>query len=101
MSIRRIPIWLILIIVSIVAHAILSWKIGRDIEFTVTQPVENEIRLSVSRPPQPRALERPPPDEMLEFEEDVELEPPEILVRPQAVTPPPPDVPVALTAGDR
>lgn len=98
MSIRRIPIWLILIIVSIVAHAILSWKIGRDIEFTVTQPVENEIRLSVSRPPQPRALERPPPDEMLEFEEDVELEPPEILVRPQAVTPPPPDVPVALTA---
>ena len=98
MSIKRIPLWLVLLVISIIAHAILSWKIGRDIEFTVGEPVENEVRLSVTRPPQPRALERPPPEEMLEFEEDVELEPPEILVKPQAVTPPPPDVPVALAA---
>ena len=98
MTLRRIPIWLILLIISIIAHAIISWKIGTDIEFTASEVVENEIRLSVTRPPQPRALERPPPEEMLEFEEDVELEPPEILVKPTAVTPPPPDVPVALTA---
>ena len=95
---KRIPIWVVLLAVSLIAHAIISWRVGRDIEFTAVDPVDNEIRLEVTRPPQPRAVEKPPPEEMLEFEEDVELEPPEILVRPQAVTPPPPDVPVALTA---
>jgi hypothetical protein len=43
-------------------------------------------------------VEQPLTDEPLDFEEAFELEPPEILLAPQAVVPPPANVPLALTA---
>ena len=42
---KRLPVWVILLVVSIVAHAIISWRVGRDIEFT---PLEETVKEAIT-----------------------------------------------------
>jgi hypothetical protein len=95
---KRLAIWILLLVVSVVAHALISWRVGRDIEHGPQIDPVDEIFIALQEPPKPQAIEREPPEDKLEFEEEFELDPPEILVQPEAVTPPPPDVPLALKA---
>ncbi len=98
-STRRLVVWVSLLALSAVVHAIVSWRVGRQIEpLAPLPPSEDEVAIIIEQPPEV-LLEKPePPEEQLEFEEDLELDPPEILIAPKAVAPPPPDVTTALEA---
>ncbi|MGR8919253.1 MAG: vWA domain-containing protein [Gammaproteobacteria bacterium] len=96
---RRLMVWVGLLALSTLVHAVVSWRIGRQIEpIEALPPPEEVVQIVMEQPPE-ELLEKPePPEEQLEFEEELELEPPEILIAPKAVAPPPPDVSVALKA---
>jgi hypothetical protein len=94
---KRLVVWSVLFGISLVVHVIISWRIGQDIDNPPDPVQEVEIHIAVVEPP-PEPLERPEPEDVLEFEEEFEIEPPDTLIAPQAVTPPPPDAPLALRA---
>lgn len=94
---KRLTIWSVLFAISLIVHVIISWRIGQDIDNPLDPGEEIEINIAVAEPP-PEPLERPKPEDVLEFEEEFEIEPPDTLIAPQAVTPPPPDAPLALRA---
>ena len=95
---KRLAIWSVLFCISFIVHAIISWRVGQDIDNAIDTGEVVEIDIALVEPPKPEAIERPPPEDTLEFEEEFEIEPPDMLIAPQAVTPPPPDVPLALRA---
>ncbi len=95
---KRPVAWFALFVFSVFVHAIISWRIGQDIDNPLPQTEDVEIHITLADPPKPKPLERPPPEDTLEFEEEFEEEPPEMLIQPEAVTPPPPDAPLALRA---
>ena len=98
MIFRRYPLWLFLLLLSISVHVFVSWQIGRDMELALAVPDEHEVRVALEQSPPPQVLEPSPEDKHLEFEEEFDAVPPEILIAPQAVTPPPPNVLTALRA---
>ena len=83
---RRMMVWMSLLAFSAVVHALVSWRIGQKIEpLEALPPPEEAVQIIVEKPPEP-TLEKPePPEEQLEFEEELELEPPDILIAPKAV----------------
>lgn len=96
---KRMGLWLTLLMFSSVIHAIVSWHVGRQIEPLAPLPIpDEESQIVIDAPPEPLIEKPPPPEDQLEFEEDLELDPPEILIAPKAVAPPPPDVTLALKA---
>jgi hypothetical protein len=97
-SLKRPLVWLVLFTISFIVHAIISWRVGNDIDNPRYGTEDVEINITLADPPKPQPLERPPPEDTLEFEEEFEIEPPDMLIAPQAVTPPPPDVPLLLRA---
>ena len=77
----------------------MSWQVGRKIDGPErVLPPEEEVAQIVMEKPEPELEKTPPPEEQLEFEEELEFDPPEILLAPKLVAPPPPDVTVALKA---
>jgi hypothetical protein len=103
----RWPFWVVLVTVSVLVHALISARVGEDIQAGIdasrraAEARANQRKVVVKLEPadaQPEEEDQPLTDEPLDFEEEFELEPPEILLAPQAVVPPPPDVPLALTA---
>lgn len=98
-SSRSLMSWLIFLAFSTALHAIVSGRIGREIEPTpLAPPIEELVEVTLETPPEQLLEKEPPPEEQLEFEKELELDPPEILIAPKAVAPPPPDVTVALKA---
>ncbi|MCZ6664371.1 MAG: hypothetical protein O7B81_03605, partial [Gammaproteobacteria bacterium] len=88
---KRMGLWLTLLMFSSVIHAIVSWQVGRQIEPLAPLPIpDEEPQIVINAPPEPLLEKPPPPEDQLEFEEDLELDPPEILIAPKAVAPPPP-----------
>nr|ADI18250.1 hypothetical protein [uncultured Chromatiales bacterium HF0200_41F04] len=94
---RPMLIWSVLFGISLIVHTIISWQIGQDIGNPLEPPEEVEINIAVAEPP-PEPLERPKPEDPLLFEEEFEIEPPDKLIAPEAVTAPAPDAPLALRA---
>jgi len=94
---RQLPLWCALLVVSLLVHAGISWRVGRELETTAIaadrEPVE--MMLEIEQPP---PVIEPPERERIEFEEPIELEPPEVLIAPRAVTPPPAVVELGLRA---
>ena len=98
-SSKRIVSWVTFLAFSTALHAIVSGRIGQQIEpLPLQPPPDEEVQIIVEQPPQPLLEKEPPPEEQLEFEQELELDPPEILIAPKAVAPPPPDVTLALKA---
>ncbi|MCC7414310.1 MAG: VWA domain-containing protein [Gammaproteobacteria bacterium] len=96
---RQLLLWSLLVVVSLLVHATISARVGRELLDTTATGAAREIRLLVAPvTPAPDMEIEPEPVEMLEFEQPIELTPPETLVVPKALAPPPPDVPVALRA---
>ncbi len=104
---RRWPFWILLIGVSLVIHAVMSSRVGDDIKAGIAaselaaaeRAAQKKVVVKLKAAEAPVVEEeKPPTDEPLDFEEEFELEPPEILLAPQAVVPPPPNVPLALSA---
>ncbi len=97
MTAGRSTLWLALIALSALVHMLLSARVTHEMGAARPAPEqEREIQLVIA--PEPLDETPPPPEEPLEFEQEVELDPPDVLVIPKAVVPPPPDVPVSLTA---
>ncbi len=103
----RWPFWVVLFTVSLLVHALISARVGQDIQAGIDASQRaalaraNQQKVVVKLEPAealPEEEDQPLTDEPLDFEEEFELEPPEILRAPQAVVPPPPNVPLALTA---
>lgn len=102
----RWPFWALLLLFSVVIHAVIAARVGSDLEAGIetsrraaqdasrSREVVVEVEPAV---PEEDVLEKPASDQPLTFEEAFELDPPEILVAPQAVVPPP-QVALALTA---
>ena len=98
-SSKRTGLWVTLLLFSSIIHAIVSWRVGRQIEPAAPPPIpDEEPQIVIDAPPEPVIEKPPPPEDQLEFEKDLELDPPDILIAPKAVAPPPPDVTVALKA---
>ncbi len=108
---RRIPrfiLWVALLVVSIAIHSLSARKIGHEIkqadealakqmEMVKGRQIVVEVPAQLPKPT-PAEEEQKNRDEPLQFESDFELEPPEVLIAPQAVAPPPPDVALSLKA---
>jgi hypothetical protein len=95
---RRMWVWVGLLVLSTLVHAVVSWRIGRQIE-VVEAPIlaeEQEVQIVMEKPEE--IVKEEEPEEQLEFEEELQLEPPDILIAPKAIAPPPPDVSAALRA---
>ena len=105
---RRPLIWLLLIAISLALHGLVSSRVGEEIKQTqaatealnaIAEREKRQVVLEVAKNQIPEVkMEEPPTDEPLDFEEDFQLDPPEVLIAPQAVAPPPPNVPLSLTA---
>ena len=98
-STRRSFVWIGLLAFSTMIHALVSWRVGQQIEpLAPLPPPEPEVQIVIDQIPEPLIEKPEPPEEQLEFQEDLELDPPEILIAPKAVAPPPPDVTLAMRA---
>lgn len=105
---RRPLVWLLLFAVSLALHGLVSSRVGEEIKQTqaatealndIAEREKRQVVLEVAKNQIPEVkMEEPPTDEPLDFEEEFQLDPPEVLIAPQAVTPPPPNVPLSLTA---
>jgi hypothetical protein len=102
-------LWLFLLVISILIHGLSASKVGREIKLSNAeleaqmhaQANANARQVVIEVPPQPptpKEAEQAKLDEPLDFEEEFQLDPPEVLVAPQAVAPPPPNVPLSLKA---
>ncbi len=104
----RLVLWLCLLVISIAIHSFSASRVGEEIKQSNAALEENLSRskgkqVVIEIPPQPPKPATPEAeeaelDEPLDFEEEFELEPPEVLIAPQAVVPPPPNVPLSLKA---
>lgn len=98
---RRAILWICFLAFSALVHIIVSGRVGQQIERTLGMAGKHdeEIQVKVPPPPPQKIVERePPPKDDLEFEKELEIEPPEVLIAPKAIAPPPPNVTVALKA---
>ena len=96
---RRAILWICFLAFSAVIHAIVSGRVGHQIERNLgLAAAEEKIEIKVPPAPQKLVERQPPTEDELEFEKELELEPPEVLIAPKAVAPPPPNVTVALKA---
>ena len=66
---KRLVVWSVLFGISLVVHVTISWRIGQDIDNPPDPVQEVEIHIAVVEPP-PEPLERPEPEDALEFEEE-------------------------------
>lgn len=89
---RSLPLWLGLLLVSLLVHVALSWRASLSIATLVSQPASVEVPVDIL------LMEQLPPTDELIFEDPIEFEPPEILVPLAAATLPPPEVDLALRA---
>lgn len=95
---RPVIIWTILIVISTVVHALVSGRIGGQISpANVIAPPEEEM-IVIDQTPDSVIEKTKPPEEQLEFDEELDFEPPEILIAPKSVAPPPPDIAATLRA---
>lgn len=109
---RRPITWIFLLVVSALLHGLLSSRVGTEIQETqeasealaaleaAEKARQKQLIVQVEKPEDiaSRKLDEPLTDEPLDFEEDFDVTPPEVLIAPQGVAPPPPNVPLALTA---
>ena len=90
--------WLSLLLCSSVIHSLILWQAGRRVEFVTPLSQEEEVQIIVEPLTEVNTEKPELPDELLEFEQELEFEPPELLIAPKTVTPPPADTFVALRA---
>lgn len=88
---RSFSLWLALLVLSLLLHAWLTWRASQATDTAVEPP-------SAPAPVVDIQLVREQPPKELVFEDKIEFEPPEVLVPTVAVTPPPPDVDLAMKA---
>jgi len=110
LTVRRAILWSLLLAASILIHGWSASRVGSEIKAS-TDALEAQRAAAAAKGKQvvieipADVKEAPPPeqketelDEPLDFEEDFELEPPEVLIAPQGVAPLPPDVMLSLKA---
>lgn len=95
---RHIGLWLSLALLSGLVHLVASAHVGRELRQRADGSAGREVHLILDQLPVAAAPPAPPPDESLQFEQELELQPTQFLVTPRAIVPPPPDVPTALVA---
>ncbi len=95
---RSTGVWAGLLVVSIVIHTIVSGRIGEQISpANVIAPPEEDA-IVINQTPETLIEKTKPPEEQLEFDEELDFEPPEILIAPKSTAPPPPDIAATLRA---
>ncbi len=97
MRLKRPLTWLSLLLCSALIHSLVLWQAGRRIEQPLP-PERAQALLLTAQEPDKQLEQAPVPEEQLEFEQELEFEPPEILITAKAALPPPPTASVALRA---
>ena len=97
-SVKRSIVWFSLLLCSSIIHALVIWHTGRGIEQPVLQVPEQEEEILIEQVPEVTTEQPVIPEEQLEFEQELEFEPPDILIAPKAAIPPPPDAILAFRA---
>lgn len=97
-KINHSVIWVSLLLFSSIIHALVLWQAGRRIEQLPPLSQEEQLEIVIEPVPEAKVEEPAVPDEQLEFEQELEFDPPEILIAPKAAIPAPPDISVALRA---
>ena len=90
---NSLSVWLGLLLVSLVIHLLLSWHASRSIvqPLTVQQGMPEAVEVMLD-------LAETSEKEELVFEDQIEFEPPSVLVPTTALAPPPPNVNLAMEA---
>ncbi|MGB5097936.1 MAG: vWA domain-containing protein [Porticoccaceae bacterium] len=88
---RSFTLWLALLLLSLLVHIWLSWRASVVTATVAVTPPAPERTVDI------QLVSKPPLKELV-FEDKIEFEPPEVLVPTAAVTPPPPDVDLAIKA---
>jgi len=90
--------WLCLLLCSSLIHALVLWHTSRGIDKPLLPQRQDEVKIQIEQEPETKIEQSVIPEEQLEFEQELEFEPPEILIAPKAVLPPPPDSALSLRA---
>lgn len=97
-SVKHSIAWISLLLCSSIIHALVIWHAGLRVEQPVLQVPEKQEEIHIERVPDVKTEQPVIPEEQLEFEQELEFEPPDILITPKAAIPPPPDAILALRA---
>lgn len=112
LTVRRALLWAVFLAISILIHGWSASRVGSEIKLS-NDALEAQRAEAAARGKQvvieiPADMKKQEPaipeekeaelDEPLDFEEEFELEPPEVIIAPQGVAPPPPDVMLSLKA---
>jgi len=90
---HSVPLWILLIVFSVLVHLLISWQAGRDLNLAQVATEEKSVELTLAAPPPDE-----PEKETLLFEDPLEFEPPAVLVATTSELPPPPAVDLAMVA---
>ena len=93
MGMRRLTLWGVVFLISILVHLVLSWQAGRGFDLSRVSETEKAVEVSLSA----TAVQEQEPEPLL-FEQPLELEPPAVLVATTSELPPPPAVDLAMVA---
>lgn len=102
----RALVWALLLLFSLLLHALVSWRIGENMEslapLLADSELHSEVQIVMDSPGEDLVHQNPPPPEQrLEFQVKPDEIPPETLIAPLAVKVPPPDVSAELRAQSR
>lgn len=97
-SVKHSVAWFSLLLCSSIIHALVIWHAGRGVEQPVLQASEKEEEILIEQVPEVTTEQPVIQEEQLVFEQELEFEPPDILIAPKAAIPPPPDAILALRA---
>ncbi len=96
-SVKRSVIWLSLLLFSLLVHTLALWHAGGRL----AQPLRiapEQVEILIQQEPE-LELEQPAiTEQQLEFEQELDFDPPEILITPKAALPPPPASLISLRA---
>ena len=87
-----------LLLFSTFIHAVMSWRISQKFDPDIRVLDTNETTIVIEQTPEPEIKEPPPPEEQLEFQQEFEIDPPEVLITTKALVPPPLNVSLSLRA---
>lgn len=90
---KRLGLWVGLLLLSVVIHLLLSWQAGKNLKLPGSTPQETSVELDLSID-----VMEAEEDKKLVFDEQIEFEPPSVLLATTALASPPPDINLALEA---
>ena len=90
---KRLPnyaVWILVLSFSLTVHFVISWQVGSEMHPSPAKGSNDQaIQLDLPRPEEPSHAEQQQPKDLLVFDEEWSTQPPETLIVPTSMDPPP------------